>query len=82
LGRTAPSVSAAGLSAVRFNRLVQGVLPSIATMGIDATIPENVPASRYNRIVYFNQGKVELKNYLGASGEAERGKLKGSAAKV
>jgi hypothetical protein len=51
-------------------------------MGIDATIPENVPASRYNRIVYFNQGKVELKNYLGASGEAERGKLKGSAAKV
>jgi hypothetical protein len=82
LGRTAPSVSAAGLSAVRFNRLVQGVLPSTATMGIDATIPENVPASRYNRIVYFNQGKVELKNYLGASGEAERGKLKGSAAKV
>jgi hypothetical protein len=33
-------------------------------MGIDATIPDNVPASRYNRIVYYNQGKVQLKDYL------------------
>ena len=41
-------------------------MPATANMGIDATIPENVPASRYNRIVYVNQGKVDLKDYLGA----------------
>ena len=41
-------------------------------MGIDATIPENVPRNRYNRIVYFNQGKVDLKDYLGAPVESEK----------
>ena len=44
-----------------------GQIPTTAKMGIDATIPENVPRNRYNRIVYFNQGKVELKDYLGAA---------------
>lgn len=47
-----------------------GKIPTTAKMGIDATIPENVTRNRYNRIVYFNQGKVELKNYLGAGGDA------------
>jgi 2,5-furandicarboxylate decarboxylase 1 len=41
-----------------------GKIPTTAKMGIDATIPDNVPASRYNRIVYYNQGKVQLKDYL------------------
>ena len=45
-----------------------GKIPTTAKMGIDATIPENVPRNRYNRIVYFNQDKVNLKDYLGAGG--------------
>ena len=45
-----------------------GKIPTTAKMGIDATIPENVPASRYNRIVYYNQDKVQLKNYLDGTG--------------
>jgi 2,5-furandicarboxylate decarboxylase 1 len=45
-----------------------GKIPTTAKMGIDATIPENVPASRYNRIVYYNQGKVQLKDYLAMGG--------------
>ena len=52
---------------------VTGKIPTTAKMGIDATIPDNVPASRYNRIVYFNQGKVDLKHYLGdSSGPVKR----------
>jgi 2,5-furandicarboxylate decarboxylase 1 len=42
-----------------------GKIPTTAKMGIDATIPEDVPRNRYNRIVYFNQGRVHLKDYLG-----------------
>src|ERR687891_576166 len=42
-----------------------GRIPTTAKMGIDATIPDNVPASRYNRIVYYHQGKVKLSDYLG-----------------
>jgi 2,5-furandicarboxylate decarboxylase 1 len=45
---------------------IHGKIPTTAKMGIDATIPEDIPADRYKRIVYFNQGKVDLKNYLGA----------------
>lgn len=40
-------------------------IPTTAKMGIDATIPENVPHGRYKRIIYFNQGKVTLEDYLG-----------------
>ncbi|MBI4527331.1 MAG: UbiD family decarboxylase [Deltaproteobacteria bacterium] len=40
-------------------------IPTTAKMGIDATIPENVPRERYNRIVYVNEGKVNLKDYIG-----------------
>jgi 2,5-furandicarboxylate decarboxylase 1 len=49
-----------------------GRIPTTAKMGIDATIPEDVPRIRYNRIVYFNQGKVDLKDYLGAAGESAK----------
>lgn len=42
-------------------------IPTTAKMGIDATIPENVPRARYKRIVYFNEGKVKLDDYLGAA---------------
>ena len=48
---------------------VQGKVPTTAKMGIDATIPENIPAERYKRIVYFNQGKVKLDDYLGNGSE-------------
>ena len=57
---------------------ILGKIPTTAKMGIDATIPENIPADRYKRIVYFNQGKVNLKSYLGAG---ENGKKPGPAAK-
>jgi 2,5-furandicarboxylate decarboxylase 1 len=40
-------------------------IPTTAKMGIDATIPENVPRARYQRIAYFNEGKVRLADYLG-----------------
>jgi len=51
---------------------IHGKVPTTAKMGIDATIPENIPAERYKRIVYFNQGKVDLKNYLGAAEEGKK----------
>jgi 2,5-furandicarboxylate decarboxylase 1 len=51
---------------------LHGKVPTTAKMGIDATIPENIPAERYTRIVYFNQGKVDLKNYLGQVEEAKK----------
>ena len=41
-----------------------GRIPTTAKMGIDATIPEDVPRIRYNRIVYFNQKKIKLADYL------------------
>ena len=58
---------------------VHGKVPTTAKMGIDATIPENIPAERYKRIVYFNQGKVDLKNYLGT---AENSKTPAAGAKT
>ncbi|HWH80203.1 MAG TPA: UbiD family decarboxylase domain-containing protein, partial [Candidatus Binatus sp.] len=44
---------------------MHGKVPTTAKMGIDATIPENIPAERYKRIVYFNQGKIKLSDYVG-----------------
>jgi 2,5-furandicarboxylate decarboxylase 1 len=44
---------------------LHGKIPTTAKMGIDATIPENIPAERYTRIVYYHQGKVKLSDYLG-----------------
>ena len=58
---------------------LHGKVPTTAKMGIDATIPENIPAERYKRIVYFNQGKVDLRNYLGP---AEDGNKPSKAAKA
>jgi 2,5-furandicarboxylate decarboxylase 1 len=51
---------------------IHGKVPTTAKMGIDATIPENIRAERYTRIVYFNQGKVDLKNYLGPAEEGKK----------
>jgi 2,5-furandicarboxylate decarboxylase 1 len=51
---------------------ILGKIPTTAKMGIDATIPENIPADRYKRIVYFNQGKVDLKDYLGAGDNGKK----------
>jgi 2,5-furandicarboxylate decarboxylase 1 len=48
---------------------VGGKIPTTAKMGIDATISEDVDRNRYNRIVYFNQNKVHLKDYVGAASE-------------
>ena len=47
-------------------------IPTTAKMGIDATIPENVPRERYHRIVYFNEGKAQLKDYLGEKESVDR----------
>jgi 2,5-furandicarboxylate decarboxylase 1 len=46
---------------------IHGKVPTTAKMGIDATIPENIPAERYQRIVYFNQGKIKLSDYVGSA---------------
>ena len=51
---------------------VLGKIPTTAKMGIDATVPENIPAERYKRIVYFNQGKVALQNYLGEGAQQKK----------
>ena len=53
---------------------VEGKVPTTAKMGIDATIPENIPAERYKRIVYFNQGRVKLNDYLGNGSQAAKPK--------
>ena len=46
---------------------LHGKIPTTAKMGIDATIPENIPAERYTRIVYYHQGKVKLDDYIGSA---------------
>ena len=51
---------------------IHGKVPTTAKMGIDATIPENIPAERYKRIVYFNLDKVDLKNYLGVADDVKK----------
>jgi 2,5-furandicarboxylate decarboxylase 1 len=53
-----------------------GRIPTTAKMGIDATIPEDVPRNRYNRIIYFNQGKVNLSDYLGPAERVEKAEIK------
>src|SRR5262249_552125 len=51
---------------------VEGKVPTTAKMGIDATISENVARNRYNRIAYFNQGKIRLNDYLVPVGESAK----------
>jgi 2,5-furandicarboxylate decarboxylase 1 len=48
----------------------QGI-PTTAKMGIDATFPENVPRERYQRIVYVNEGKTRLHDYLNAGDQSQ-----------
>ncbi len=40
-----------------------GVVPTGAKVGIDATIPENIPRERYERISYAYADKVKLASY-------------------
>jgi 2,5-furandicarboxylate decarboxylase 1 len=61
---------------------VLGKVPTTAKMGIDATIPENIPVERYTRIAYFNHGKVDLKDYLGAADELRKVKHTGKPAET
>ncbi len=56
-------------------------IPTTAKMGIDATIPENVPRERYKRIVYVNEGKVLLKDYMGGAMEADEKRRSPDSAK-
>jgi 2,5-furandicarboxylate decarboxylase 1 len=44
---------------------VPGHIPTTAKCGIDATIPENVPRERYERITYAYAGTVTLNDVLG-----------------
>jgi 2,5-furandicarboxylate decarboxylase 1 len=53
-----------------------GKIPTTAKMGIDATIPEDIPRNRYNRIVYFNQGKVHLNDYFGPAEKSAKSSVK------
>jgi len=61
---------------------VGGKIPTTAKMGIDATISEDVDRNRYNRIIYFNQGKVHLNDYLGAADESARLSVNGKPAEA
>src|SRR6266540_985882 len=40
-------------------------VPTTAKSGIDATIPDNVPRERYERISYAYAGRVKLEDFLG-----------------
>jgi 2,5-furandicarboxylate decarboxylase 1 len=44
---------------------VVGRIPTTAKCGVDATIPENVPRERYERISYAYADKVKLDDYVG-----------------
>jgi len=43
-----------------------GKVPTTAKMGIDATISDDVPRSRFHRIAYAYADEVKLEDYLGA----------------
>ena len=47
-------------------------VPTTAKMGIDATIPDNVPRERFHRIAYAYADEVKLEDFMGpANGAAE-----------
>ena len=48
---------------VRAGALGKGGLPTTAKLGIDATIPEGVPRSHYERLQYFAKDAVRLEDY-------------------
>src|SRR5689334_6784305 len=51
-------------------RMPQGVVPTTAKVGIDATIPEGVPRERYDRITYAHADRARIGDYL--KGKADR----------
>jgi 2,5-furandicarboxylate decarboxylase 1 len=53
-----------------------GKIPTTAKMGIDATIPDNVPRARYQRIAYASAGKAKLADFLGDADGAKRTETK------
>jgi len=61
---------------------IHGKVPTTAKMGIDATIPENIPAERYKRIVYFNQDKIKLSDYIGPAETIASTEVKTAAGEV
>ncbi|HCH55779.1 MAG TPA: hypothetical protein DEV64_01710 [Rhodospirillaceae bacterium] len=42
-------------------------VPTTAKMGIDATIPDNVPRERFHRIAYAYADEVKLDDFIGGS---------------
>ena len=48
----------------------QGVVPTTAKIGIDATIPENVPKERYERIAYAYADRAKVDDYV--KGKADK----------
>jgi 2,5-furandicarboxylate decarboxylase 1 len=61
-----------------------GGIPTTAKCGIDATIPDNVPRERYDRITYAYADRVRLEDYLdgeglsvGARSQVSDSKIKG-----
>ena len=48
---------------VRAGALGKGGLPTTAKLGIDATIPEGVPRSHYERLRCFAKDAVRLEDY-------------------
>jgi 2,5-furandicarboxylate decarboxylase 1 len=46
-----------------------GVVPTTAKIGIDATIPENVPKERYERIAYAYAESAKIGDYVGGKAD-------------
>src|SRR5258708_39918761 len=49
----------------------QGMVPTTAKVGIDATIPEGVPRERYERISYAYSDRAKIEDYV--KGKADNG---------
>ncbi len=50
--------------------IVPGKVPTTAKMGIDATIADDVPRERFQRIAYAYADRVSLDDYVGQSGKS------------
>jgi 2,5-furandicarboxylate decarboxylase 1 len=57
-----------------------GVVPTTAKIGIDATIPENVPRERYERIAYAYADRAKVADYV--KGKADQPGRAADAAKT
>ncbi len=58
----------------------QGVVPTTAKVGIDATIPEGVPRERYDRISYAHADRARIGDYL--KGKTDKAGKSGDAKKI